>query len=166
MPSHADRVLCNASPIILLSRIDRLDLLEAYAAEILVPERVMAEIRAGEPHDPSVRRVAGLRGLVCIADVPVPVRLANWALDDGEAQVLAHALAGTAGVVILDDRAARRVAKILGLAMMGTLGLVAWARTTGVIGQAAPVLEALCRQGIRASSHLIDEVLAELGERR
>ena len=160
-----DKALCNASPIILLSRIDRLDILEAYAAEILVPERVLAEISAGEPHDPSARRVAGLRGLAGVPDIAVPDRLAHWTLDDGEAQVLGHALAGAAGVVILDDRAARRVANILRLPMIGTVGLVAWARTTGVIDQAAPVLEALCRQGMRASAGLIDEVLADLGER-
>lgn len=161
-----DRALCNASPIILLSRIDRLDILEAYAAQIMVPERVLAEIRAGEPHDPSARRVAGIRGLAGLPDIPVPERLAHWTLDEGEAQVLAHALTGAAAAVILDDRAARRVAKILGLAMIGTVGLVAWARTTGVISEAAPVLEALCREGMRASPHLIDEVLRDLREQR
>jgi predicted nucleic acid-binding protein len=161
-----DSALCNASPIILLSRIDRLDILQAYTDKILVPDRVLAEIHAGEPHDPSVRRVAGLRGLAGVPDIAVPDRLAQWALDEGEAQVLAHALAGTAATVILDDRAARRVARIFSLPMIGTVGLVAWARTTGVIGQAEPVLEALCRQGMRASTRLIDEVLADLGERR
>ena len=159
-----DSALCNASPIILLCRIDRLDLLEAYAARVLVPERVLAEIRAGEPHDPSARRVTGIRGLTALPDIPVPERLAHWTLDAGEAQVLAHALAGAAQTVILDDRAARRVARILGVPSIGTVGLVAWARRVGVIARAGPVLDALLRRGIRVSAQLIDEVLAELGE--
>ena len=99
-------VVCNASPIILLARIDRLDILEAYATRILIPQRV------------------------------------------------------------LDERAARRVARTLDLKVIGTIGLVAWAKSTGLIRLAAPVLDELCRAGMRVSTPLIAEVLDLVGEPR
>jgi predicted nucleic acid-binding protein len=159
-------VVCNASPIILLARIDRLDILEAHATRILIPRRVLDEIRAGEPHDPSVRRVEHIKGAAILPDAPVPDVLARWALDAGETQVLVHAMAGTAPLSVLDDRAARRVARTLDLKVIGTIGLVAWAKSTGLIPLAAPVLDELCRAGMRVSTPLIDEVLELVGEPR
>lgn len=41
----------NASPLILFSRIDRLDLIEDVAPAILVPNAVIEEVRAGQHKD-------------------------------------------------------------------------------------------------------------------
>lgn len=41
----------NASPLILLSRIARLDLLERLAPKILAPNAVIDEVRAGQHND-------------------------------------------------------------------------------------------------------------------
>jgi predicted nucleic acid-binding protein len=43
----------NASPLILFSRIGRLDLIERLAPTILVPNAVIEEIRAGQHKDPT-----------------------------------------------------------------------------------------------------------------
>ena len=64
------------------------------------------------------------------------------------------------------DLAARRVARTLDLKVIGTIGLVAWAKSTGLIRLAAPVLDELCRAGMRVSTPLIDEVLDLVGEPR
>ena len=63
-------------------------------------------------------------------------------------------------------RTARRVARTLDLKVIGTIGLVAWAKSTGLIRLAAPVLDELCRAGMRVSTPLIDEVLDLVGEPR
>lgn len=41
----------NASPLILFSRISRLDLIERLASTILVPDAVIDEVRAGQDKD-------------------------------------------------------------------------------------------------------------------
>ena len=41
----------NASPLILFSRIDRLDLIERLAPAILIPNAVIEEVRAGQQKD-------------------------------------------------------------------------------------------------------------------
>lgn len=50
----------NASPLILLARIDRLDIIERLVPAILVPHAVIDEVRAGQEKDP--RRQARLTG--------------------------------------------------------------------------------------------------------
>jgi predicted nucleic acid-binding protein len=56
-----DRILVvNASPLILLSRIKRLDLLASLAAQLVVPEAVIREIQAGSDRDATAGKVKDL----------------------------------------------------------------------------------------------------------
>jgi hypothetical protein len=48
-----------------------------------------------------VRRAEHIKGAAILPDAPVPDVLARWALDAGEAQVLVHAIAGTAPLCVL-----------------------------------------------------------------
>jgi predicted nucleic acid-binding protein len=55
----------NASPLILFSRIPRLDLIERLAPAILVPDAVIEEVRVGEHKDrTAATRLNGQRGSV------------------------------------------------------------------------------------------------------
>lgn len=87
-------------------------------------------------------------------------------LDDGEASALlvAHNL-GARAFVILDDRAARREARRLGIEFIGTAGLIVEARAAGLINRAEPVFEQLAAEGFHLSAELVEAILAELGER-
>ena len=62
-------------------------------------------------------------------------------LDAGESVVLALALARPGSQAILDDRAARRRARALGVDLQGTLGLVLVAKRIGMIPAVRPVPE-------------------------
>ena len=53
----ADRAIINASPLIFLSRSGYLDLLQAFAQEVLTPEPVASEILRRGRHDISVRAI-------------------------------------------------------------------------------------------------------------
>ncbi|MCC6211840.1 MAG: DUF3368 domain-containing protein [Burkholderiales bacterium] len=86
-------------------------------------------------------------------------------LDAGEASTLRAALALKPVVlVLLDDLQARREAQRLGLAMTGTVGIVADARRVGLIPAARPVLDRLAGEGFHADTALLERVLDELGE--
>jgi predicted nucleic acid-binding protein len=160
-----DRVLVvNASPLILLARIDRLDLLASLAKLLVVPEAVIREIQAGSDRDGSAGKVENLPSILRVEDLPVADRIRLWDLGAGESQVLAHALERPGAEVVLDDLAARRCARSLGLSMIGTLGIVVLCRDRGVISAARPVLETLCEAGLRLKPALMDEALAKVGE--
>jgi predicted nucleic acid-binding protein len=59
-----DRTLVvNASPLILFSRINRLDLLTSLAKLLVVPEAVIREIQAGSHRDEAADRIKDLWAL-------------------------------------------------------------------------------------------------------
>ena len=160
-----DRALVvNASPLILLARIDRLDLLTSLAKLLVLPEAVIREIQAGSHRDETADRVKSLPSVLQVADRPLPDRIRLWDLGAGESQVLAHGLERPGAEVVLDDLAARRCARSLGLPMIGTLGVVILCRHRGVLSAARPVIETLREAGLRLKPALMEKALAKLGE--
>lgn len=160
----ASGYVVDASPLILLARVGRLDLLTALADEIAVPQAVLDELAAGAAQDDAARAVRELPGIQLVADLQIPEAVAVWDLGTGESQVLAHALAAPDREPLIDDRAARRCARALGIPYTGTLGVVLLCRRNGIIPAARPVVEALVAAGIRLSPALTAEALAEVGE--
>ncbi|MEP7307498.1 MAG: DUF3368 domain-containing protein [Acidobacteriota bacterium] len=121
----------NASPLISLAKIGRLDLLREAERELLIPAAVATEILAGPADDPaSVALTAG--------ELPDPVpsvsriEVVEWGLGAGETAVLSQALDRGATAVI-DDGEARTAARSLGVRFIGTLGVVIRARKEGRI---------------------------------
>lgn len=160
-----DRVLVvDASPLILFNRIDRLDLLVSLAKRLVFPEAVIREIQAGSERDGTADKIKNLPSILRIADRPVPDRIRLWDLGAGESQVLAYGLERPGSEVVLDDLAARRCARSLGLSMIGTLGVVILCRHRGVISAARPVIETLREAGLRLKPALMEEALAKVGE--
>lgn len=80
----------NASPLILFSRIDRLDLIEDVAPAILVPNAVIEEVRAGQHKDRTAARAMEWAGGYRVEDIAVAASIEHWDLGTGEAQVIAH----------------------------------------------------------------------------
>ena len=76
--------ICNASPLISLARIGRLDLIESLAAEIVVPTTVIREIGAGDSRDGAITAVSGSSRLRVVPDIEVSAAVRSWKLDPGE----------------------------------------------------------------------------------
>lgn len=154
----------NASPLILLARIGQLGLLGSLAEQITIPLAVMHEVAAGRDRDEAAKIVGDFAAAKVIDDIEVPERIRLWDLGPGESQVLAHALSRPGVEAVLDDRAARRCARVMKIAYTGTLGIVLSCRRADVIPAARPLIEALLANGIRLAPSLIAESLAEVGE--
>ena len=65
---------------------------------------------------------------------------------------------------MIDDLEARRCAKAMGLAIIGTLGIVGRAKVAGPIGLAGPVIDRLRETGLYASDEIVQRLLREVGE--
>jgi predicted nucleic acid-binding protein len=85
--------------------------------------------------------------------------VAAWDLGLGESHVLTlcRTLPDTEG--ILDDRAARNCAAVLGVHVRGTVALIVLAKRRGLIALARPVMDALLEQGIHLDPALIEAAL-------
>jgi len=85
-------------------------------------------------------------------------------LDRGEAEVLALAQELKAGLVIIDERLARRHARHLGFALTGTLGVLLRAKQLQLISAVQPLITAIQNGGIWLSDSLVTEALTLAGE--
>jgi predicted nucleic acid-binding protein len=160
-------VVANSSVLIALGSLGRLDLLERRFPEgILVPTAVWHEV---------VETGAGRAGAAAVATAKwitvgavrdeSRVKEFSHDLDVGESEALALALEKSAAIVLLDEKDARQMATQLGLAPLGTIGLLIWARRSGLIGSLRQQLDALRRQGkFRISQTLYATALRAVGE--
>jgi predicted nucleic acid-binding protein len=159
------RRIVNASPLILLSRIGRLDLLRIGDVEVVVPDVVLAEIGAHGVDDPTLCAVREARWLTILPSPPIPPTILAAGLDAGESAVLALASAEPDAEAILDDLAARQLARALGIHHLGTIGLVLLAKGTGALPAARPVLKQLRAAGLYVTESLFAHALMRAGER-
>ena len=159
----SDIWVVNASPIIVLAKVDRLHLLNSLCREVLVPEAVIAEVLAGPPSDPACQTLQ--RGwALTVAPQTIPLGLLEWGLGTGETAVLAVALERRPATAVLDDAAARTCAKALGIEVIGTLGVVLRAKKKAIIPSAAEVLKALRTAGLHLDEEVARSALEGVGE--
>lgn len=92
-------------------------------------------------------------------------RIFALTLDEGESEALALAVEKSADVVLLDEKDARQMAEKIGLAPLGTVGLLVWARRVGLIANLRVELEALRdKVKFRISDALVASALRAAGE--
>jgi predicted nucleic acid-binding protein len=159
----AETWVINASPLILLGKLGRIDLLEQLAKQIMVPQAVLLEIAAGGAVDAGLGDTLAWARNRAVEDVLVPISISGWDLGAGESQVLAHCLLGRYRAV-LDDGEARAAAKVHSLPMVGSLGVILRARKAGLISAARPLVEQLVESGSYLSTELIRQALIKVGE--
>lgn len=159
------RWVTDASPIILLAKVNRIGFLSRLSDELVVPRAVAEEIHAGSPDDPA-RQWMQERGRTFVRSVPsVASEVVAWDLGRGETAALSWAYRRhEPWTVLLDDGAARRAARALDVHVSGTLGVVLAAKKEGAISQVRPVLKALVQAGLRVSEPVLQQALRYAGE--
>lgn len=159
MPEAGRIVVVNATPVIGLSLINRLDILRRLYGEVLIPPAVRAEVLAGGPASPGfveLQRAEWVR----VTDLHDPRRADLLSdLDRGEAEVIALAQELNATLVIIDERMARRHARRLGLQLSGTLGVLLRAKKRGMVPAVKPLIDQLQQGGFRLADFVITEAL-------
>jgi predicted nucleic acid-binding protein len=149
----------NASPLILLGKVARLELLACLASGVEIPAEVAAEIRAGPVDDPARLWLAsGGRDFV-VESVPFDLRVVAWDLGSGETAVISRALSEPDAMAVLDDRAARDCARIFGVKVTGTVGVLLQAKRAGLIPAVGPEIDALLRSGATLHDSVIRDAL-------
>ena len=140
-------VISNTTPLQYLHQLGCLDFLHQLYQQVIVAQAVVDELRQGELKGfdvPSLNALAWVR--VEAADPLGLLRVAG-ALDSGERETIALALAKSDPLLILDDAAARTYAQTLGLRLTGTLGVLVKAKQSGLITAIRPCLDQLDKLG-------------------
>jgi len=163
-PMLEHRWVINASPLILLGKIGRLDLLSPLATALRIPQGVKREIERGQPSDAARAWIASAPAAWLVERVPIDLTIAGWNLGLGETEVLSYAKANSGFTAVVDDLQARECASSLGLPLQGTLGVLLLAKKHKLLLQVRPALEELQGNDMRLSAKLIERVLRLAGE--
>ena len=157
-------IVCNTGPLIELSRAGLGHLIGPLFARVLLPEAVVAELRAKHAGDAAqIEQAIALAHIVPLAQAPEPLLLAE--LDLGEASVIQAAREHGITGVLLDERRARRVAStIYGLTVRGTCAVLVEARRRLLIPKVRPALDAMIAAGYFIGPQLSAECLRRAGE--
>jgi predicted nucleic acid-binding protein len=153
----------NASPLIILAGIGRIDLLKLAGEPVTIPGQVMTELAAKGPTDPVVIAMSQAPFLRAGAEAAIPDDLGMSKLGMGELSVLAMARRAGA-TAVLDDLQARQLAVRQGVPVVGTLGLISRAKAARLITMAGPLIDAAVRNGMFLSPAVRADLLHRLGE--
>ncbi|NET72372.1 MAG: DUF3368 domain-containing protein [Sphaerospermopsis sp. SIO1G2] len=156
-------VVSNTSPILNLAIIGRLDLLREQFDKILIPKAVLEELWVDEVLPGSQELCKALEiGWLELQTVNNQslVQLLQRDLDRGESEAIALALTLNADKIILDERDGRKIAKDLGLQVIGILGVIIRAANDGQISSLSDVINQLREEaGFLISPSLLTQIL-------
>ena len=149
----------NASPLILLTKVSHISLLQELCDELVIPGGVAKEILIGPAND-LTKIWLNEKGSPLIRDLEqVDPVVAGWDLGLGESQVISWAYKNPDFEAILDDRAARKCALSLKIPVRGTVGVILLAKKDGRLAKATPLLNQLIQVGFRIDPELIRTAL-------
>ena len=156
------KVIVNSTPIIGLANIGKLDLLQKVYHQITIPQAVFDELVT-----PSVKKQVMDNGdwihVEQIHDTSQR-QMYRAKLHAGEVEVMILAQEQNADLVLLDDNAAKKTAKFLGLTVTGTLGLLLRAKREGFIQEVTPLVDALSKDGFFIKESVRQMVIDQAGE--
>ena len=119
------RIISNTSPLIFLAKINCLELLDYY--EIVIPSEVKNEILKGkeqEKEDAYVLEQMISTGKIRVKQITIIKTLERANIDLGEKETISLATVENIKNVLLDERKARNIAKMLGLEPHGTIWIL------------------------------------------
>lgn len=160
-----EKVVCNASPLIFLAKIYRLDLLNVY--ELYIPSHVESEILKGfrSKKENAGEIIEYLRNnkiepvkVTFLKDLPS-------SLGSGERAVISFAVRENIKKVLLDEAKARTIARFKGLKPKGTLGILWDSYKLGWIDKKTleQLLLDLIQKGYRIKEEILVEFLKNIG---
>lgn len=165
MSAASEPIVINTSPLLALAACGQLELLRMLHSRVIVPQAIMTELERGQ---------AGTDALALEAERPAwlevvtpqhpPSPLLEAYLNAGEAAVITLALELGVTRVIIDEQRGRKVARTMGLAVTGSIGVLLRAKREGLLATVKPSLEAMHAHGIWLSERLRAFALREAGE--
>ncbi len=160
-PSNA---VINTSPWISLSLCGQIDLLKKLYDNVLIPPAVKQEIKAGGKNQIGVQEIESATWLEIVEIEDSSKVSLLHELDRGEAEVIILAQEQRADEVIIDEKVARMQARVLGLQVVGSLGLLLRSKKRGFIHEIRPLIDKILGGGIHIHEDIVQGILHEAGE--
>jgi predicted nucleic acid-binding protein len=163
MPRTRDIVIDTAPIIAIVAALGDLRILQIYQ-RVWVPFEVWQEISAGGA---AQFAVAEFEAAHWLQKRTSPLRIAPVllnTLDKGEAAVIQLALDESIQTVCIDEAAGRRIARLNGLSVTGSVGVLLRALNEGHQFSMREAIDRMMTQGIWLSDRVIEFALTRVGE--
>ncbi len=147
-------IISDTSCLILLHKIDELQLLQKLFGTIIITQIVADEFGNSLPEWISIQNPKDKNNVVML----------EASLDKGEASAIALALEQKECLLIIDETKGRKLAMSLGLIITGTLGIIAEAKKSGYIQSVKTILDKIKLTNFRLTEELEKEILSQSKE--
>jgi len=154
-------VVSDTSPISTLFAIGELGLLRKVFGEVVIPEKVFAELSRLKDFGYDLSELKGATWLIVrpAQDTTAVKELSNQ-LDPGESEAIVLAQELEADFLLIDERRGWKVANALGIKTVGVLGVFLEAKKKKLIPAVAPLLDEIqAKAGFYLGESLRREVL-------
>ncbi|MEN9382107.1 MAG: hypothetical protein RI940_988 [Bacteroidota bacterium] len=145
------KVYVDTSVLILLFKINQLNLLLLLYRNVYITEEIRVEYRDAIPN-------------WILVESSSTETSENFDLDKGEASLINNVIKYKNSLLIIDDAKARRVAKKLNLNFIGTIGIIIKAKQLGYINKIKPLLEKMNLTNFRLAPDIQAKALLLAGE--
>lgn len=154
MLPNSNIIISDTSCLILLIKIDELDLLRKFSDRIIITSIIKKELGITLPDwieviDPKDKHYQ---------------KILEMDLDKGEASAISLMLEIDNSVLLIDDLKGRKIAERLNLRFSGTFGLLLKSKEIGLIKSIKPLIEKVRSTNFRFSEKLLSEVLRQAKE--
>ena len=157
------KAISNTSSLITLSKMGRLKILRDIYDEVIIPDAVLKEIKAKSDFV-SQDVVNNLDWLKVIETPDIDCNKFPSILHSGEIATIMLAQTLSIDIVIIDDKPAKKTAKLFGLPVTGTLGVFLEAKRQNVIEEIAPLIALMRELNIYLSDAVVEMALRQAGE--
>lgn len=158
-------IVSDTTPLISLMKASQLQTLQDLFGEILIPEAVYAELtenHAFQEESEEIKRCSFIKMVSVSEHRAVDVLQRVTGLNLGESEAIIYADENKADTLLMDEAAGRRVAKSMGIQIMGTVGVLLGAYDEGIItaGDVRAAIEKLRQSKRWISKELLDYALS------
>ncbi|ACT93831.1 conserved hypothetical protein [Dyadobacter fermentans DSM 18053] len=147
-------VIADSSCLILLSKIEELEILRSIYKRIFITKEVAGEFGGELPEWIEVKEIENKTLQSLFEEI----------LDLGEASALTLAFETQGCTVILDDLKARKTAAKMNIKVTGTIGVIVKAKTENKIPSAKAVFEKILETDFRISDRILKQAIHLAGE--
>lgn len=163
---EAKELVINTTPIItLIAATGSLDMLPLLYNRVWVPFEVCREIQAGGAEGFAITEFDQMTWLhKQNQPVNIPLLLKN-SLDVGEAAVIQLALQQDIPLVAIDETVGRRFARLSGLSLTGSIGILLKAKKIGYPLSMTDSIRRMRQRGIWLGDKVVEFALQEAGEK-
>ncbi|MFH1859702.1 MAG: DUF3368 domain-containing protein [bacterium] len=155
-------IVADSSALVSLAICQCLHLLENIFDEVKVPQAVFDEVIIEGKREAEILRVY-LRGKVVTVDLTEFV-IDAAGLGRGEIEAMALFKRAHANLLLIDDRRARKVAQLNNIEIVGSLGILLFAKQKNLIKHIKPLLDKIRDSDVHINERLIKKILQLAGE--